>query len=139
MVVLGISRFLSVFFMKMLQNMFAKSMIFDDFHWGFKQKLTDFRAKKKRNHVTLLENIAFCWMNKKYSGLLHSHGKLIVYSVAFRFFRVSLKISSEILIFSGIDYIWEVPNNRYSVKARNSTQFWLYYVEIIGNVSRILN
>ena len=36
-----------------------------------------------------------------------------VYSVAFRFFRESLKFSSEILFFSGIDYIGEVPNNPY--------------------------
>ena len=62
-------------------------------------------------------------MNKKYSGLLHSHGKLIVYSVAFRFFRESLKNSSKILIFSGIDYICEVPNSLYIKKQKFPKKF----------------
>ena len=57
------------------------------------------------------------------SGFLHSHGMISVYSVAFRFFRESLKISSEILIFSGIDYIWEVPNNRYIKKSNFPKKF----------------
>ena len=46
-----------------------------------------------------------------------------VYSVAFRFFRENFKNSSEILIFSGIDYIWEVPNNRYIIKPKFPKNF----------------
>ena len=41
----------------------------------------------------------------------------------FRFFRVSLKISSEILIFSGIDYICEVPNSTYIKKPKFPKKF----------------
>ena len=93
MTVWGMCRFLSVFFMKLLQDMFVKSMIFHDFRRFSKQKPVDFQNDeigKQLQHFgkQFIQSLLF---------FCCCRGMMIVYRITFRFSRKKVKKSSKFL------------------------------------------